>query len=273
MGAFYSTSKPVSSCSGPFTFALLPYIEQRAVHDAINFSVAPDVSINSTIHGIGIATFWCPSDPVVAQTVDLTSVLYDEPGLSVPTHYCSYAASCGTWLLLPYLNDPHRAEQLKSLNGVIFQNSSVRLADISDGTSSTILFGERSQDLVPPPRGDRWHWWTSASGLQFTSMWPINPQRVAPDAIVPTTTDGGTVFVIAASSNHPGGANFAFADGSVRFIKDSIDSWPLDPGTGDPIGVTYRFGTGLYVRAKSARLGVYQALTTRNGREIVPDIE
>jgi prepilin-type N-terminal cleavage/methylation domain-containing protein/prepilin-type processing-associated H-X9-DG protein len=272
MGAYFSTSKPISSCSGPYTFALLPYIEQRAVFDAINFNVAPDVTVNSTIHGIGIATLWCPSDPTIALAVDLTSVLYDDLTLPVATHYCSYAANCGTSFLLPDLNDPYRAAQLKALDGVLFENSSVRLTDIVDGTGSTILFGERSQDLISPPRGDRWHWWTSSSGLQFTSMWPPNPQRVAPDGLVPAASDGGSVYVIAASSNHPGGANFAFADGSVHFIKDTIDSWPLDPGTGDPVGVTFSFGTGMYPRESSTRLGVYQALSTRKGREIVADL-
>jgi prepilin-type processing-associated H-X9-DG protein len=67
---------------------------------------------------------------------------------------------------------------------------------------------------------------------------------------------------------HPGGCNFAFADGSVRFLKDTIETWRYDQTTGLPVGVTFD-PAGPYILAPGTRWGVYQALSTRSGGEVV----
>jgi prepilin-type processing-associated H-X9-DG protein len=73
-----------------------------------------------------------------------------------------------------------------------------------------------------------------------------------------------------ASSFHPAGVNASFIDGSVRFIKDTVNSWVLDPNTGFPKGAVqdanfaWTMGTALP--------GAYQALSTRaNGEAISSD--
>ena len=74
-----------------------------------------------------------------------------------------------------------------------------------------------------------------------------------------------------ASSLHPGGVNFAFADGSVRFLKDSIQTMMFDQTNGQPNGIAGDFinYTIPFTVAPGTQFGVYQQLSTRAGGEAI----
>src|SRR5262249_44773595 len=113
-------------------------------------------------------------------------------------------------------------------------------------------------------------WWDSGDygDTNFSTIFPpnffkaINPNDQ--NQGYPQLTPRQNNFSITSTSFHPGGCNFAFCDGSVRFLKDSVRSW-------NPKQVQLS-GDGTYSGVGGAPLpafGVYQALSTRNGGEII----
>ncbi|QEH38326.1 hypothetical protein OJF2_69270 [Aquisphaera giovannonii] len=271
---------------------LTPYMEQNQVYNATNFQVNIYYNANLTVHAIGIKTLWCPSDGSISdtQTLDPNSAFFEvvPAGQSARMAYSSYAGVCGPWWpntwSIPGVGAGARAthSQIKANElGLFGVCSNVRIASVTDGTSNTMVFGEHGHGLIAPSDQPSWQWWDSGNlgDTLITTMFPLNPQRTVANGS--GSGAGGSVFVNSASSLHPGGANFAFVDGSVRFIKDTIQNYKIMPigqdlnGAPMPASVTAtNAGTNpywdqVYALVPGTQFGVYQALSTRNGGEVI----
>jgi prepilin-type N-terminal cleavage/methylation domain-containing protein/prepilin-type processing-associated H-X9-DG protein len=131
-----------------------------------------------------------------------------------------------------------------AINGVIFPQSKLSFAKITDGTSKTIMFGEMSWDVAEQcpwlvgstsRNGGDNREETSSHGYVFNAKnirWPINSAKMhEPDASedpakANTTPDTGGYSAWtdeSLGSNHPGGTHVAMADGSAAFLREDVD--------------------------------------------------
>jgi prepilin-type N-terminal cleavage/methylation domain-containing protein/prepilin-type processing-associated H-X9-DG protein len=221
---------------------LLAYLEQSNVYNTLNFSGLPWLHdpvvgpMNQTALVTRVSTFLCPSD--IDQILELNNLAH-----------INYRACAGT---LPYDLAADSPDGTGRNNGAFWYQSAVRLASITDGTSNTAVFSERclgnsySPDLLADyyltdnqissclaagplttprftlPRewsGERW----GDGDMLYTRYHHIFPPK-RPSCILGGTQDYDSPDLVTATSRHPGGVNLMLADGSVRFVKETVNS-------------------------------------------------
>jgi prepilin-type N-terminal cleavage/methylation domain-containing protein/prepilin-type processing-associated H-X9-DG protein len=297
---------PAYSSHYPESFSvfarMLPFFEQSPMYNAANFSLNAGDPSNLTIGGVLISALVCPSDlqnqsMVLPATQSQTSTppgwsfynIYPLPPGTWTQAFSSYGGNAGTFtfgfsnLMMPTV--------LSAFNGTIYNDSSVKIAAITDGTSNTFCFTERAKghlftnDPYYCQSDSQWNVGRYFDTLTAT-LYPMN--LGFGNGAGPLGFNGYNYYATTCSgSYHPGGANFGFCDGSVKFLKNSISSWTFNTsntdGDGDSmpdnttrvtVSATAPYSrTGYYLQNSgtngNAQLGVYQQLSTRNGGEVI----
>lgn len=194
--------QPIPGKWGSWLTWILPYMEQTSLFSRLdlskrdyNYCTGPN-SFGATV----ISDYICPSDEATVKVITYSTTYYF--GVN------SYFANAGTkaWPVAQ-----------ATFNGVIYYNSDTKVSNITDGTSHTLLVGERysadptwtSTTPLSDYRGWAWNNYNSGQDVLCDSNWPPNSTAAQIGADARKTNFG---------SGHPGGVNFAFADGSCQFL-------------------------------------------------------
>lgn len=193
---------------------LLPYLEQPALYDAVNYEINAfgcDPAVNKVI-GATLPVLTCPSDPGTPAVHEFDDGFCAFPRPFGVTNY--FVCRGGDRQHDPF--DCPFLPEFIACNGVFPQvNTSLRFRDVRDGTSNTIAIGERPAD------SERYYgWWAAGGGTDCHALGDhvldLNEGHYKGS---PDNADD----VIHYWSMHSGGSHFLLCDGSVRFISYSID--------------------------------------------------
>ena len=190
---------------------ILPFVEQaNALTMAKAFSPGNPYSWSNPAAALKMPMYNCPSDPRGVAVISAANA-----GTAVDQALTMYLGNAGT--------------TSTSFDGVLYMSSKVKLENIADGTSNTIMVGERppSTDLV-------FGWWFAAYGYDGRGngdcLMTSNDLAIAnyfgcsnPASKIGLQVGNVNNFCDSAHywSNHTGGAQFLMADGSARMITYS----------------------------------------------------
>lgn len=202
---------------------LLPDMEQEPLADRITFTASIVNPVNQFLQSANLPGMRCPSDP----SPDDWQIASEETGTPLAIlPVANYVGNFGTTEL-------HECEELGpgqtcQGNGVFFHNSRIRMRDLRDGSSQTIFVGERKTDIDLG-------WYST-----WTGVIPEGEEAMARVlGVADHNPNSPDLHLEDFSSFHPGGAQFLFGDGSVKFISENING------------------------------GIFKGMATRAGKEVI----
>jgi prepilin-type N-terminal cleavage/methylation domain-containing protein/prepilin-type processing-associated H-X9-DG protein len=198
---------------------LLPYLEQEGLFGRIDFNKDIRDPANAFARAQSLKVFLCPADSPAGPTF---TVVDASGGPLCDVAFANYVGVGGTNEVTGY-PDTSGGTQYQ---GVLLRNSRARVTDILDGSSNTLLVGERASKRSPMTT-----WVGAVTGCVVPPQSP-GYDNEGPPVLVLTNT--GSVadarvpnnpldHVEDSNSRHAQGVNFLFADGSVRSVNNSVD--------------------------------------------------
>ncbi len=207
---------------------ILPYIEQSTVYDQFDFGEGQyNRPICYAAAGELIDTYLCPSDPQAGEYYNMTGSTGPDgqPNQADGTDFAivnmAGVTDSTNWLCTYF------PRHYRNVDGLMGDRQGARIRDILDGTSNTLMISECTGAGLGTSNGRTW-----VIFAQLDTYDGINGPFTIQGGLAPADYNFRTT---GPSSYHPGGCQFALADGSVRFISETVDRAVL-------AGITTRAG-------------------------------
>ncbi len=233
---------------------ILPYLELQAAYDQIDFEEnIPNGNNgnNALVVANSVPLAICPSDGV-------EPVRPLRPGATTLAAQASssYAVSAGPFNMH---GDPYKGYPAR-MRGCMWLNNTVSFREVTDGLSNTILAGEIKflEEIATSTRDWNGFWYGrhDERRSKATAGFILSTSRTA-EVKMNAPSKATIVLRKGYHSNHPGGCNFVFGDGSVQFLQETINHtatfyWPPD-----------------VVEEQMNKMGVYQRLHGRDDGQTI----
>ena len=177
---------------------ILPYIDQKVVYKHFDLKAGAYADVNLPVRNQRLSVLTCPSfwETALPQVGELNIYHSDYAG-------CHH----------------HEEAPIDATNtGLLFLNSRIRFSDIEDGSSQTLLVGEKLSNETDLG----WVSGTRAT-LRNTGATPLQPKGRSEFGGVDPAKEASAQEVGSFGSSHTGGCQFVFGDGSVHFISHAIE--------------------------------------------------